>query len=332
MLIDEIEITLKGGNGAPGKVSFGKMEGSGPDGGNGGDGGDLYIRAISDLKALNQFSKQSTKAAGNGLPGAQRQKDGKQGGDLTVNLPVGTTLVDHATGQELELDEIGKTILICRGGIGGLGNYELRSARNTTPKKAQGGRPGEERQFLAILKYIADFGLIGLPNSGKSSLLNELTSATAEVGDYPFTTLEPNSGMAEGKARLDSPTSRPRRIFADIPGLIEGASHGRGLGVRFLKHIEKVKLLLHCIVADSEDIKKDYQIVRGELKEFGRGLTEKEEIVLLTKSDLAEKTQMQKQMRILKKLNKNVYSEANEVYPVSIHDWESLEALKKRLL
>ncbi len=313
MLIDEIEITLKGGNGAPGKVSFGKMQGSGPDGGNGGDGGDLYVRAISDLKALNQFSKQPLQAAGNGLPGMQRQKDGKQGDDLTVNLPVGTTLVDHATGQELELDEVGKIILLCKGGIGGLGNYELRSARNTTPEKAQGGRPGEERHFFAILKYIADFGLIGLPNSGKSSLLNELTSATAEVGNYPFTTLEPNLGIAN------------KKVFADIPGLIEGASHGRGLGVRFLKHIEKVKLLLHCIAVDSEDIKKDYQIVRGELKEFGRGLTEKEEIILLTKSDLAEKIQVQKQIRILKKLNKNVY-------PVSIHDWESLEALKKRLL
>lgn len=314
MLIDEIEITLKGGNGAPGKVSFGKMQGSGPDGGNGGDGGDLYIRAISDLKALNQFSKQSTKAADNGLPGMQRQKDGKQGSDLTVNLPVGTTLVDHATGEEIELDEVGKTILLCKGGIGGLGNYELRSARNTTPKKAQGGRPGEERRFLAVLKYIADFGLVGLPNSGKSSLLNELTSATAEVGDYPFTTLEPNLGVIGHK------------VIADIPGLIEGASHGRGLGVRFLKHIEKVKLLLHCIAVDSEDIKKDYQIIRQELKEFGRGLEKKQEIILITKTDLVEPERVKEITGELREIKGK-----KQILPVSIHDFDSIEKLKQIL-
>lgn len=319
MLIDEVDIILKAGNGGPGRVSFGKMLKSGPDGGTGGRGGDLYVKAVSDLYALNQFSSVQLKAAQNGEMGGQNQKNGKAGLDLTVELPVGTTLIDQETGEEIELSVVGQNVLVAKGGIGGLGNYELRSARNTTPMKAQGGRPGDERNFKAVLKLIADFGFVGLPNAGKSSLLNELTNAKAEVANYAFTTLEPNLGVLQ-----ENKYDKNKKILADIPGLIEGASVGKGLGIKFLKHIEKVGLVLHCIAGDSQDIKKDYEIIRQELKEFGRGLDKKEEIILLTKTDLVDEIKIKKQIKELGKLKK-------KVYPVSIHDFESLEKLQKIL-
>lgn len=316
MLLDEVEITLKAGDGGPGRVSFGKMLKSGPDGGNGGRGGDLYIKAVSDLYALNQFSSIRMKAAQNGEIGGQNQKDGKRGDDLTVELPVGTTLLDQETGEEIELSEVGQIALVAKGGIGGLGNHQLRSARNTTPMKAQKGRPGDERHFKTILKLIADFGLVGMPNAGKSSLLNELTNAKAEVANYAFTTLEPNLGVLQENRYDDN-----KKILADIPGLIEGASKGKGLGIKFLKHIEKVSMLIHCIAADSDDVIRDYNTIRTELKEFGQGLAQKPEIILLTKSDLVDKKQIEEQLQKLKKFKK-------KIYPISIHNFDSLENFK----
>lgn len=312
MLVDEIDITLKAGNGAPGKVSFGKGIKSGPDGGNGGDGGDLYIEAVSDIKALNQFTKDQTKAAEDGVAGGTRKQSGKSGSDLVVKLPAGSMLIDKESGQTIELNRVGESYLICTGGIGGLGNFDLRSARNTTPMEAQTGRAGEIRQFSVILRLIANYGLIGLPNSGKSSLLNELTAAKAETADYPFTTLEPNLGVLNGKT------------IADIPGLIEGASSGRGLGIKFLKHIEKVELLLHCVAINSESVAKDYRTIKNELAKYNPELARKSEIVLLTKTDLANKEEIKEKIKVLKKLNK-------KVYPVSIYDWESIESLKHLL-
>lgn len=317
MIIDEIEqITLKAGDGGPGKVSFGKMLKSGPTGGKGGKGGDVYITAISDIKALSQFSREKLKIGENGIPGASEKRTGGNGKDLTVSLPVGTVLTDLQTGEIIELKKIGETFLICKGGIGGLGNFDLRSARNTTPLKAQKGRPGEERNFKVKLKLLADFGLIGLPNSGKSSLINELTAAKFQTADYPFTTLEVNLGVFE---------SYPRKIIADIPGLIAGASAGRGLGIKFLKHIEKVGLLLHCIAADSTDVKKDYLVIRKELEKYSPKFIEKEEIILLTKSDLVEAKALKEKMKILSKF-------AKKILPVSIYNFASIQALKKELL
>lgn len=317
MLIDEIaQITLKAGSGGPGKVAFGKMLKSGPTGGNGGKGGDVYITAISDIKALIQFSREKLKAAENGIPGASEKRTGGNGKDLTVSLPVGTVLTDLQLGEVIELTQKGETMLVARGGIGGLGNFDLRSARNTTPTKAQKGLPGEERNFKVELKLLADFGLIGLPNSGKSSLINELTAAKFLTADYPFTTLEVNLGVFE---------SYPRKIIADIPGLIEGASGGRGLGIKFLKHIEKVGLLLHCIASNSEDIKKDYLVIRKELEEYSPKMMDKEEMILMTKSDLASEKELKEKLKILKKF-------AKKVLPVSIYNFESIEALKKELL
>lgn len=312
MLVDEVDIILKGGHGGPGRVSFGPAKYSGPDGGNGGRGGDVYLKVTSDLFALNQFTKKKFLKAEDGEGGGKNKRSGKDGKDLELTFPLGTFLEDKNSGEVLELNDLNQRVLIAKGGLGGKGNFELKSPRVTTPKTAQPGLPGKERQLKVVLKLIADFGLVGLPNAGKSSLLNELTAANVKVANYPFTTLEPNLGV------LDS------RILADIPGLIEGASEGKGLGIKFLKHIEKVKLLLHCISAESEDVVKSYQVVRNELKNFNPELLEKEEIILLTKSDLVEKKDLEKKVKALKKLKKQVLS-------VSIYDFDSLERLKKAL-
>ena len=307
MLIDEVEITVRGGKGGPGKVSFHKKKGAGPDGGDGGRGGDVHIQVTSDIYALARFLSKKECAAEDGQAGGSNDRAGAKGGDLTLQIPIGTTLIDQK-GNEIELDELNEEILIAKGGLGGKGNAFFKSPSNTTPKYAQPGLRGEEKILSLKLKLIADFGLIGLPNAGKSSLLNELTNAEARIGDYPFTTLEPNLGALNGK------------VIADIPGLIEGASEGKGLGIKFLKHIETVKLLLHCIGADSEDLVKDYKVVNQELEKYNPELIKKEQIILLTKSDLVDKKELAKKIKLLKKFKK-------EVIPVSIHDWDSLQNL-----
>ncbi len=312
MLIDEVEIILKAGHGGPGRVSFNPGKKKGPNGGNGGKGGDVYLTVTSDLRALNQFSKSKEKEAGNGEMGGNYQKSGKDGEDLVIRMPLGSEIRDLKTEEIFELNDLDKRILICKGGLGGRGNYELRSSIKTTPMYAQKGLAGEEKILKVELKFLANFGLIGLPNAGKSSLLNELTQANVKTAEYPFTTLEPNLGVWEGK------------VIADIPGLIEGASEGKGLGIKFLKHIEKVGLLIHCIAADSENVERDYQTVTGELESFNTETTTKKEIILLTKSDLVSKEEIQKKTKTLKKFKK-------DILPVSIHDWDSLQDLEKLL-
>lgn len=312
MLIDEVEIILRAGHGGPGRVSFNPGQKAGPNGGNGGRGGDIYICVTSDLRALNQFSKTKLKEAENGQMGANFQKSGRDGKDLELEMPLGTELTDLQTKEKFILDDLNSLILICKGGIGGQGNFALKSSRNTSPKYAQRGLPGEERNLKVELKFIADLGLIGLPNAGKSSLLNELTNANVKTADYPFTTLEANLGMYNGK------------VIADIPGLIEGASVGKGLGIKFLKHIEKVKLLLHLVPADSEDVAKDYQTVRNELEKYNAELLNKEEIIILTKTDLVEPAEVKQKISQLKKFKK-------KIIPVSIHDWDSLQTFEKLL-
>lgn len=312
MFIDEIEIILKAGCGGSGRVSFHPGFKSGPDGGNGGRGGNIFAKVTSNLTALNQFSHKKIWEAENGQDGGSNCKTGRDGKDLEIAFPIGTILINTETQEEVELSNLEERILICRGGGGGKGNFELRSSRNTTPKVAQSGLSGEQKKFKAILKLLADFGLIGLPNSGKSSLLNELTKTNVKTADYPFTTLEPNLGVAGGK------------IIADVPGLIEGASSGKGLGIKFLKHIEKVGMILHCVALDSKDIKTDYQVVQTEMKKFNPELTKKTEIILLTKSDLVNPKELKEKTDIFKKMKKKVVI-------VSIYDWDSLQNLKKTL-
>lgn len=311
MLMDEATITISGGHGGPGIVSFGPLEGSGPDGGNGGRGGDLYVRASSDMTLLNQFSRQTSFAAPNGHPGGKQKMTGKDGNDLELLLPVGTSLIDTDNGEVLiELKKVDQRELLCIGGKGGKGNWEFRSPRRTTPKFAQPGEPGQKYEVKVILKLIAQYGLVGLPNAGKSSLLNELTRANAKIANYAFTTLSPNLGVHRG------------RIIADIPGLIEGAHEGRGLGISFLKHIEKVKVILHCIAADSADPMGDYETVIKELRAYKPALLRKKEIILITKSDLVD-------VKTIKEIQKKF---SKTTLPVSIHDWDSLEKLKEILV
>lgn len=314
MLVDEAEITLEAGHGGPGKVSFFR-KGRGPDGGVGGKGGDIYLIGTSDLTALNRFAGKKFFKADDGAMGDSNQKSGRDAADLEIVVPVGTEITDGESGEKWEMKTSGERVLICKGGIGGLGNEALRSARNTTPMHAQHGLPGEKRNLKLVLRYIADFGLIGLPNAGKSSLLNELTAANVKTADYPFTTLEPNLGVVQLK-------SGKTKILADMPGLIEEASSGKGLGIRFLKHIEKVPVLLHCIAANSENVLADYKTIRNELKAYSALMAKKKEIILLTKTDLVSADEVGEKIGELKPTKKKVLA-------VSIHDWDSLERLKK---
>ena len=312
MLIDIAEVIFKGGDGGGGKVSFRKHM-KGPDGGNGGNGGALYVLAKNDLKLLNQFTRDNTFSAEKGIPGASNQKSGRNGDDLEIVLPVGTSIIEKNSGKEIfDLIKEGERILVCKGGKGGLGNWEFRGDQDNVPKHAEPGKKGEVKELILSLKLIADFGLIGLPNAGKSSLLNELTGAHEKTANYPFTTLSPALGVFEHK------------VLADIPGLIEGASQGRGLGIGFLKHVEKVKILLHCISCESLDVIKDYKTVRSEMEKFNPKMMEKKEIILLTKSDLVDR-------EYIKNATKILTGKSDHVVPISINNWESLNVLKNLL-
>lgn len=313
MLIDEMEIVVQGGHGGPGSISFGKKAHSGPDGGNGGKGGDFYIRASSDITLLNQFSQKKEFSAKAGQSGGRNKQSGKSGSDFELLIPVGTEIIDQNTNEVIvELKDVDQRVLLCTGGKGGKGNYEFRSPRRTTPEIAQPGLPGEQKHLKLVLKLIADFGLVGLPNAGKSSLLNELTHSKAKIADYPFTTLSPNLGVYNGK------------IIADIPGLIEGASQGRGLGISFLKHIEKVKVILHCLSCETSNPLKDYRTIRLELEKYNPELLNKPEILLITKTDLADSLK-------IKHIEKSLSDKSENMFKISIHDWESVEEFKNMI-
>lgn len=268
------------------------------------------MTAVSDIYALNSLSQTTEIAAEDGQPGMTNRKSGKTGQDVEIRLPTGTTLTDTDSQEAFEITGGQDRFLLCQGGRGGKGNWEYRSAANTTPTYAQKGAEGQRRSLHINLRLIADYGLIGFPNAGKSSLLKELTAADPKVGSYPFTTLEPNLGELDGK------------IMADIPGLIQGASQGKGLGIKFLKHIERVSLLLHCISCESGDPQKDYLTIRHELEAYNSKLLDLDEIILLTKTDLKSEAEVKSILAALRSLTR-------EILPVSIHDWASLETLKE---
>jgi GTPase len=311
MFVDEIDLTLKAGKGGKGRVSFRNPPLRGPDGGSGGKGGDVYIEATDEINALSHYSSKKMIEAEDGVMGGKEQRFGHTGKDRILPVPIGSVITDLEDGTVFEVKK-GEQLLICKGGLGGRGNYEFRSSTNTTPMYAQPGLPGQIRRVHIDVKLIASFGLIGLPNAGKSSLLNELTGTEVKIAQYPFTTLEPNLGVLN------------RKILADIPGLIEGASSGKGLGIKFLKHIERTQALIHCIASESEDVLKDYEVIWKELGEYNKVLKEKAEIIVITKNDLVSKEQLKKIKQLFSKSKKNVMD-------VSIYDYESIEGLKKYL-
>jgi GTP-binding protein len=313
MLTDEVKIKVHAGKGGDGVVAFNKTKMSlGPTGGKGGNGGNVYFLGVSDLTALNKYKQKRDYYAGGGKNGARDKSTGHDGADIILSVPIGSVLKNLATDENFDITQVGQKVLAAKGGRGGRGNFYFRSSIDTSPQKFEIGKSGEELEFFIELRLIAQIGLIGLPNAGKSSLLNELTKADAKVGNYEFTTLEPNLGSLDGL------------IIADIPGLIEGASDGKGLGVKFLKHIRRTKTLFHCIDASSRNILKDYRTIRKELEKYHPELGKKSEMILLTKSDLLTEKDLKKEAVALKKSGLSVF-------PVSIHDWESIESLKNKM-
>ena len=313
MLVDDVTIRLEAGHGGHGSVSFNKVRlMQGPTGGDGGRGGSLYFEGVTDINALAFFSGRKIIRAENGKNGRGQFIDGKNGTDMVLKVPAGTRITNQGTGFMQEITEVGERILAAGGGSGGRGNFKFRSSTNTTPKESEDGKKGDIVECHLELRLIADVGLVGLPNAGKSSLLNELTNAKSKVAHYAFTTLEPHLGAYYG------------RIIADIPGLIEGASSGKGLGVKFLKHIERTKRIFHLISAESEDPVYDYKILRRELEIYNPELAKKEEQVFLTKSDSVSSEKLETSLRALE-------DDGVKSIPISVLDAESLESVKRLL-
>lgn len=314
MLVDEVEIKVKGGDGGKGAVSFGEGKFSKrPSGGDGGNGGNVFLEASNEVFDLSRFRYEKGFNASPGEAG-KRNANGRDGKDLYLHVPRGTVVHNLTSGERDELINAGDKLLVGKGGVRGRGNYQFATARSFEPDRYEEGRKGYEAELRLELQLIADVGLVGLPNVGKSSLLNALTGARSKVGNFNFTTLEPSLGVLPGGF-----------VMADIPGLIEGASEGRGLGTKFLRHIERTKVIVHCISAESEDSAKDYKVIRKELKTYAKHLDEKPEYLLVTKIDNIDSKSLGKIETKIKKISKN-YS------LVSIFDDKSLKSFQDKLL
>ena len=285
MFIDQVEIHVKSGKGGDGMVHFRRekfVPQGGPDGGDGGKGGDVIFEVKSTLNTLSSFRQNQKFRAENGVNGGPSQMTGRNGKDLIIYVPPGTVLFEADTGALIgDLTDPGQQLPICKGGRGGRGNQHFATSRNQVPRTAEKGEPAEERHLRLELKLIADIGLIGVPNAGKSTLLSVLTNARPKIAPYPFTTLEPNLGVAN----IDDDTTV---VLADIPGLIEGASHGVGLGHDFLRHIQRTRVLVHLLDGLSEDPVADYSQINSELSLFDPNLGKKPQIVALNKIDQPE--------------------------------------------
>jgi len=341
-MIDTVNIKIKSGKGGDGRVSFLREKykpKGGPDGGDGGRGGDVILLADENYHTLRDFRSKPNLEAQNGEAGKMNNMFGKAGEDLVIKIPVGTLVYELRGGEEVLVGDFVKheqSMVVAKGGVGGKGNFRFRSSMNQTPTQFTYGGPAVLKELKLEIKLVADVGIIGLPNAGKSTLINQLTKAAAKIGNYPFTTLEPNLGVAI--------INNKRIVFADIPGLIEGASEGKGLGDEFLRHVERNKVLLHLIdpTFDAEssglidfsleenildNVLKNYEIIRKELKNFKSryvDLVSKKEIVVINKIDITEVRENQEKI-------KNIFSQMGlDVYFISAFTGEGvLEVLKK---
>lgn len=314
--IDELKLHIKAGDGGNGVVRWRQEKGkdkAGAAGGNGGGGGSVYVQAVRDLAIFRKYKHIKEIVAENGGPGMRNSMHGKNGKDLVIELPIGSVLTNLANGKKYNLLKDGEKLMILEGGRGGLGNEHFKASTNVRPKENTPGKEGDSADFFIELELVADLGLVGLPNAGKSSLLNALTNSKAAVGSYEFTTLEPNLGDMYGF------------IIADIPGLIEGASQGRGLGHKFLRHIKRTRMILHCISLENEDVVSVYKTIRKELNEYSEELASKREIILLTKTDSTTPEILKEKKKALAKLNKDIFS-------VSVLDDASIKELKDSLV
>ena len=313
MIIDDVTINIKAGHGGKGAVAFNKnMMEIGPSGGSGGDGGSVFLEGTSDLSCLLSYRHKKDWFAQKGGDGRAQFVDGKTSPDLILKVPVGTVAHNLTEGFDIEIVKIGERVCMAKGGRGGKGNFQFRSPTNTTPQKAQSGMSGQEAELRLELKLIADVGLIGLPNAGKSSLLNSLTNAKSKVANYQFTTLEPHLGAYY------------ELLLADIPGLIEGASEGKGLGIKFLRHVERTNILFHLISAESDDVVRDYKIIRGELGAYNKNMLDKQEYVFLSKTDMVTEKEVKAKIAALKKIKVTAI-------PLSIIEDDKISALQTLL-
>lgn len=320
--LDQAKIYLIAGNGGNGCMSFRRekyIEYGGPNGGDGGDGGSIIFQVVRNLNTLIDFRYQQHFKGENGRPGAGSEKTGKSGKDLIVKVPIGTeVLAEDKTTVIADLITDGEEILLAKGGRGGWGNIHFKSSTNQAPDRADPGKPGEEMAVWLRLKLIADIGLVGFPNAGKSTLLSVLTAARPKIANYPFTTLYPNLGVFN--------VFDMEYVIADLPGLIEGASEGIGLGHRFLGHAERCKVVLHLIDGLQEDVVGAFKTIQNELKTYGDVLDKKPEIIVLNKIDALDPEEIKEKVKLLKKVSKR------EVVAISGVAKLGLEDLKKAIV
>jgi GTP-binding protein len=317
MLIDHVTLKVEAGTGGTGVVRWRREKGipfGGPAGGDGGKGGDVYLRVIRDIQALSVYKHKKEWDAPVGEAGQKRSMHGSNADDLFLQVPLGAVVYNREYDKTYECMEEGD-VLILRGGKGGLGNEQFKSSTNRTPEEFTKGERGEFATLDIELKLIADVGLIGLPNAGKSSLLNALTRAGAKIGDYPFTTLEPNLGAYFGY------------VLADIPGLIEGASDGKGLGHKFLRHITRTRVLVHLVSAENEDVAAVYKTIREELGKYDAELLKREEVIVLSKIDTIDEKIMKEKVKALEKASKS-----KNIITLSLYEDQTVKAFGDSLI